>query len=137
MATPPEPTTLEIIGRVTTRYAAEEEALEFLKHKAPIFEFVHGMSAEARKTGLSFGMRDAREAMELWFDGGSESNNPKQVAARTYLLSNTGKRTFKSIVDGLAVALKNGGGRVGFRDIGNLLIQYMAGTAGKHWAASV
>jgi hypothetical protein len=102
-------------------------SLDFLKKRSKMPELIQGMGAEARKSGLQFGVNDAVEAVRLWFDGGSESKEPKQVAAQKFLTSPAGKKLLSHITNGVSEALKKDGGVVGFQDVGKTILKYMKG----------
>lgn len=103
----------------------QDAAYDFL-HKSKIGDLVMGMAAEARKDGQKFGMRDAKEAIQHWVNGGHEDKKPAQIAARRYLTSDHGKRLLSTLTHGVAEALKGAGMKpVGFRDVGNAIIAYL------------
>lgn len=121
-----DPLAQRVAARFLASLAPEAKGAvyEALKH-ANVHELVMGMMAEAKKVGQRFGMRDAIEAMQLWFDGGREPTTPVQLAARTYLMSDKGKRVLNRITKLIADTLKKTSGRVGYRDIGEALIAWM------------
>lgn len=101
-----------------------EVAYEALK-KSKVGDIALGMAAEAKKSGAKFGLRDAKDAMEAWFDGGREPTTPAQKAARTYLESSKGKSLLKGVTDTVHKALKAQGGKVGYKDIGEAIVAYL------------
>ena len=119
----------DIPGRVAARYAAKKQdpqdaVNEWLK-KSKIATIIQGMSAEAKKDKLQFGMRDARAALKLWFDGKDGPKDPKHVAAWRFLQSPKGSKMLTTLSRGVGKALKDAGGGPGFRDIAKAVDTWM------------
>lgn len=122
-----------LVHRVVARFlargsmlppAAKNDAYEALKH-SKMHELVMAMSAEAKKDGERFGMRDAKKAMELWFDGGKEPTDKAQEAARRLLMSDKGKNLLKNVTDAVVGALKKTMSRVGYKDVGEAIVAFL------------
>ena len=110
--------------RQATSDAAQEAVDKWLK-ESKITDLIRGMSAEAKKDGERFGMRDARAVLKAWFEGGAAPTEPKLAAGYRYLKTPKGEKAIMAIVKGVGAALKGAGGRRGLRDVAKAVDTWM------------
>jgi hypothetical protein len=122
--------------RVASRFAlhTDDEQLvaisEALKKNNILSHLVDGMASKARKEGVSFGFRDARDALRAWYAGeqitkGSPEYLRKQDVAWGFLTSTSGKKLVSKLTDMVGSVLKTRNKSVGFRDIARAVDDYM------------
>lgn len=92
--------------------------------KANAHELVMGMMAEAKKAKVQFGMRDAKAAIELWFDGAKEPKDDKGKAARAYLDSDKGKKALERVIKAVQTELKKAKRPVGLKDVAEYVVRW-------------
>lgn len=105
---------------------AHDAGMNWLKTKGTrkVRSLVDGMAGAAKKDGAKqFGMRDVKEALEDWFEGGQAYENSKQKAALKFLATPEGKKIISGITTGVGDAMKDHGS-VGFKDIAKVIGVY-------------
>lgn len=110
--------------RVVRRFLADHsDTTDYLK-KSKLFEVVLGMTGQAKKVGAKFGMNDARATMKAFFED-KEGTSPAEKAGLEFLVSPKGQKLMVPIIKGVTETLKKSKGRVGFKDIGEAISDYL------------
>jgi hypothetical protein len=124
----PQPSPWTLVASVTKEQ--EDAARKHFKGRGMkiLNEMIQGLAAEARKDGIPrFGMKDATQVMRLWFNGDSPTS-PVEESGYRYLKSTKGSKIANLVVTGVAEVMKKEGKPVGFKDIGEVVVSFMAGT---------
>lgn len=114
-----------LANRVAQRFlqASESEVTKYLKG-SKLSVVISGMTDQAKKDGARFGMNDVRATFEAYF-GDKEGSTPAQKSALSYLTSSKGSKLVAQVVQGVSQALKKSKDRVGLRDVGDAVLDYL------------
>jgi hypothetical protein len=101
----------------------KDAAFTFLR-ESRLSWLVMGMAEEARKAGERFGFKDSIPVFKAWF-AGDKASGPKEEAGYRYIESPAGQLLLNGVIKGVMEALKSVKGRVGFKDVGSVIIAFI------------
>lgn len=112
-----------IVASIFETPEGKKAVYDFIEKSGLGHDLVIGMSAEAKKQGHRFGMRDAKAAIAAFVEG-DEPRDPKLLAAWGHLKSSKGKKQLQTLIDGVFVILKKEQAIVGMRDVGEAIVAW-------------
>jgi hypothetical protein len=110
------------IEKVALDDSFKDAAFAFLR-ESKFSWLAMGMSEEAKRAGITFGMRDVAGVLKAWF-ANRKPEGPKEEAGYRYIQGGAGRMLMDRLIRGVQKALQSTGARVGLKDVGEAIVAF-------------